>query len=283
MTLAKRKRSCHVLSREYKTLFPLCFPILGIAHVIFGLLKISFPNGEQPLIGRDVSVSLMMLIGIISALTGFTLYLHVIIKFLRGYTKLMGSTERVTKRLNSFGFYSWFIPLGGTVSGILPLIAIAYPSHSDEICRASLIGFSVTFFGTGLLVCNCLSFLIRELNIYVYSIEEHLRTEIQLVVSRLNSAYIAVAGGFFYNGTACLIFGSANFLFHITIYFMIFGFIVICPIGLAFVLTVSHDKANNSIVPTTSSSHSIEKNLFQSASNSSRNNLNNSLSNDLFN
>jgi hypothetical protein len=58
--LSVRKKSYYVITQEFKTIFPLFFLIMGIACCLYGVLKVSYPDGEQPLVGRDVSISLMV-------------------------------------------------------------------------------------------------------------------------------------------------------------------------------------------------------------------------------
>lgn len=254
ISIAIQKKSCYVISREYKTIFPFCFLIMGIASVIYGILKVSYPDGRQPLIGRDVSISMMVLIATTSGFLGMVLYLHVIIKFLKGYSRVMphSTWKRVSNRLNLLGFYSWFITPTVLIVDLLPLISIAYPSHSKELGMAHLIGFSISTLFYDVIFCSCLSFLIKELKLYIDSIEAHLSKDIKVVVRRLNKAYVIVGGAALQIGILSLIFGCSNFLFHLTTYFLLISYTFVSPALYFFVITVariSHSDDNNQIVP----------------------------------
>jgi hypothetical protein len=161
------------LTRQYKTLFPFCFLIIAISNVIYGLLKVIYCNEEQPLVGRDVSISLMAFTITGFGFTGLVIYLHAIIEFLKGYSRIMipASRERILKRLSTLGRISWLIPPAVFSFGILPLIAtgISSPSQSERLGKAHLIGFSLSYLTFTIICCNCLSLLIKELIIHTNS------------------------------------------------------------------------------------------------------------------
>lgn len=249
-----RKKSCRVISRAYKSLFPFCFLITGLACSIYGILKLSHSDGQQPLVGRDVSISLIVPIFLISGYAGIVVYLQVIIISLKCYSETMPSEinrERVSQRLDLLGFYSWFIIPTATIFGILPLISIGYPSQSEKLCMACLIGSSIINFVVGAIFCKCLSFLIKELNVYIESIEDYLSKDLKVVVRRLNTAYIAVGSGCVWVGTFSLIFGVSNFLFHLTTYYMLFLYTSVPPMALILVITVTRvsQSDNKQIIP----------------------------------
>jgi hypothetical protein len=133
--IAMRKRSCYVITREYKTLFPLSFLIMGITQSIYGVLKVSYVDGQQPLIGRDISISLLVCIFTFFCFTGSVIYLHLIVEFLQRYPLMMTSIEqeRISQRFYLIRFYSSFIPPAVLIISIMPLIGTAYPSRSKEL------------------------------------------------------------------------------------------------------------------------------------------------------
>jgi hypothetical protein len=53
---------CCVISWDHRKSFPLCFLILGIAAGTYGILKVSYTDSQQPLVGRDISISLICFI-----------------------------------------------------------------------------------------------------------------------------------------------------------------------------------------------------------------------------
>jgi hypothetical protein len=241
ISLAVRKKSCYVISREYKTLFPLCHLIMGCASSIYGALKVSSPNGKQLLVGRDVSISLVSALFLTFGWFGMVVYLHLIIQFLESYSLVMvsESKERILQRFHKLDTYSWFLVPFALVFSILPVIAVAYPSQSRQLCIACFIGLSMVAFIFGLIFSSCLSFLIKELNVYINSIEEYLSVGIKLVVKRLNAAYFVVVGSCLVLGILLLIFGSSNYLFHLSTYFMLIACICVSPFTLVLVITIS--------------------------------------------
>jgi hypothetical protein len=169
---------------------------MGVASSIYGILKVSYPNGQQPLIGRDISITLMAFFQTSFGFFGLVMYLHVIIQFLKGYSRMMASVsrEKVLQRLEILGFYSWFIAPCVVIFSLLPLIGTAYPLHSTRLSMVSLIGNSISCFVYGLICCNCLSIFIKELDVYIHSVEVKKSEDFKVIVNRLKAAYIAVAG-----------------------------------------------------------------------------------------
>jgi hypothetical protein len=258
MSLATRKKSCYVITREYKTIFPLCFLIMGTGSLIFGILKLSYPDGQQPLIGRDLSVSLMALIVTAFCFIGLILYLHVIIQFLQGYKKMMDSAsrERVSRRLNFLKFCSWFIIPCILMVSLMPLIAIAYPSQTKQLGMAYLIGFGIMAFAYGLITCSCLGLLIRELKVHISNMDNKRAKDVKLVVWRLKAAYVVVGGEAVVYGIFCICFASSKLLFHLTTYFILFAYTCMSPLTFVFVMTVariSTGSDDSKILPTSTS------------------------------
>lgn len=239
--LAKRLKTVCVLTRQHNRLFPFCFLIMGIASVIYGILKVIYPNEEQPLVGRDISISLMVFIITGSLFSGVVLYLHVIIEFLNGYLCMMTNEVRVrvSKRLNLLGRISWFIPPAVFFCGILPLIATGIPSESEKLGRAHLIGFSVSSLCYTMILCNCLSLLIQELRVYINSAPDYYSSDVKLVALRLNTAYYWIAGLGSVFGLLLLLFGCSSFLFNLTTYFLLIAYTCVSPGSYALVMTVA--------------------------------------------
>jgi hypothetical protein len=253
ISLARRKKSWYVITHESKTLFPLSWFIMGIFLTIYGILKVTYPNGEQPLVGRDQSISFMVLILTGFIFIGLVLYLHVIIQFLQSYSNMM-TTERaeiLLKRLDLLGVYSWFIIPVAFMVGSLPLIAIAYPNKSKELCMAYLLGLGSTAVVFDLMCCSCLSVLIKDLKVYIESIEPHLSNEIKLVVRRLNFAWISLFLTGVVFGILNISFVTSNLLFHSSTYYLLFSWICLPPSLYIIIITVSRVSLsdNDKIVP----------------------------------
>jgi hypothetical protein len=57
---------------------------------------------------------------------------------------------------------------------------------------AYLLGLGSTAVVFDIMCCSCLSVLMKDLNIYIDSIEPHLSNDIKLVVRRLNLAWFSL-------------------------------------------------------------------------------------------
>lgn len=162
------------------------------------------------------------------------------------------SSERVSQRFGQLTVYSWYIVPASVISSILLLIAVAYPSQSKELGIAHLIGIAITAFVFGLIFCNCLSFLIKELNVYIDNVDAILSKGIKSVVYRLKVAYIMVSGACCMGGIVSMIFASSNFLFHLGTYLHLVVFTIAPPVSYMTVITVAgvSQSDNKQIVPT---------------------------------
>jgi magnesium-transporting ATPase (P-type) len=113
----------------------------------------------------------------------------------------------------------------------------------------------------GLISINCLSILLKELKIYVSSLQGKASGDIQLVINRLNAAYIITLSssqGFF---ILLIIFASYNYLFHLVTYLLILMYATVPAQTYILVVTVtkvSHsDSTSKQTVPTNSSNHVV--------------------------
>jgi magnesium-transporting ATPase (P-type) len=113
----------------------------------------------------------------------------------------------------------------------------------------------------GLISINCLSILLKELKIYVSSLQGKASGDIQLVINRLNAAYIIILSssqGFF---ILLIIFASYNYLFHLVTYLLILMYATVPAQTYILVVTVtkvSHsDSTSKQTVPTNSSNHVV--------------------------
>lgn len=253
ISMAMRKKTSIVITREYKTIFPFCFLIMGIAYSIFGILKVAYLDGQQPLIGRDFSISFVGFICDVFCFAGLVTYLQVIIQFLEGYSRMMTpeSRERVHQRFLSLGFYSWFTLLGVVIASLMPLISVAIPSHAKQLCMTQLILVAFAAITYGLIFCGCLSFLLKELHMYTNRTDKQLQSKaesshMKLIVFRLKAAYYLIGGATIQFGIVYLIFGCSNFLFHLTTYAILIMYTLAAPTTFVLVITVSGVSQNES-------------------------------------
>jgi hypothetical protein len=241
----KRKK----LSWEFKNVFPFCFLLLGISNALFGVLKLSYPDGQQPLVGRDVSVTTTVLISLFLCFLGANLYLQVIFQFLHGYSRMMSieSRKKVSQRFIRLSHISWFVLPVSLISCIVLFISIAYPSQSKNLVMTHFILCSITLFIFGAIFCNCLYFLLQELKL---NMTGNSPDDVKRVYFRLTVTYYAFFGLSISAGILYMIFGCDNFLFHLGTYFHLVLFTFVPPLLYALVLTVAVVSHNKQVVPT---------------------------------
>jgi hypothetical protein len=224
---------------------------LGISNAIFGVLKLSYPDGQQPLVGRDVSVTTTVLISLSLCFLGTNLYLQVIIQFLQGYSRMMSreSREKVSQRFIRLSHISWFVLPASLIFCIVLFISIAYPSQSKILVMTHFILCSITLFSFGILLCNSLYFLLQELKL---NMTGNSPDDIKRVYFRLTVTYYAFFGLSLSAGSLYMIFGCNNFLFHLGTYFHLVLFTFVPPLLYTLVLTVAGVSHNKQVVPISS-------------------------------
>jgi hypothetical protein len=214
---------------------------MGVFIVIFGLCKVVQPDGQQPLVGQDLSISLVFFIILNAFFIGIAMYIQVIVKFLRSYSIMMTreSGDKLINRLNYISFVSSYLLLAVLITSIIPLISIPYPSQSIEIVTAFLCTLAVEGGLVGLICLNFLTFLIKELNIYIESVEANLSKDIRTVVYRLNIAYMIGCWTTFLYVSILLISVSSSLVLHASSYLLLFIYIATTPWTFYLVVTVS--------------------------------------------
>lgn len=243
-------KSFFVITREYKTIFPFYFLIMGINTGNYGILKVAYPDGQQPLIGRDWSASISAAFCEASYFFGFYFYLYVILAFLEGYSRMMTSERRMkmAERFRLLVFTAWFVPPVGVLMSILLLISIRYPAQSRELGATRLVIDGLTFMLSALILCNALIFLINELNGVKKS------KDLSIIITRLYMAYYGIGGACLGFGALHVAFACSPFLFQMSTYIILITYTCVPPVMLALVLTVSGISKNDSrqVVPTAS-------------------------------
>jgi hypothetical protein len=249
--LGLRKKSCYVISREYKTIFPFWFLIAAIATTTHGILKVAYPDGKQPLIGRDLSASLVVAFTESCCFIGVYCYLRVILVFLEGYSRMMTSESRLrmSQRFHLLIITAWFIPPIVIIYSLLQLISISYPLQSKELLATRLVVNGLITVLSGLILCNALSFLIKELKGVPSS------TDLKIIITRLQMALYGLGGACFPFGALNIAFGSSTFLFKLSTYLVLVSYICVPTVMVALVMTVSGVSRHKSkkVIPTVSS------------------------------
>lgn len=196
ISLAKRNLTC-LSWKKPSTLFPLNFLLLGISSLIHGCLKLAYPSGQQPLIGRDLSITLISFSFSFNAFCGITIYTNLVLHFLTVHSEMIISEKsciRVKKRFSVLRFYSWFLIPFSFVICIMPLIGLSYPHRARAFGITYLIGLAVICFIVGIIVIICLNVLLKELRVHIQSMNGQASEELKTVVSRLSKVKFLVSG-----------------------------------------------------------------------------------------
>jgi hypothetical protein len=137
------------------------------------------------------------------------------------------------QRFHLLGSTAWFIPPASVSICMLQLISIAYPLHSKELGITHLCGVGILIMLSGVILCNGLSFLIKELKSVPPS------KDLIQIIRRLNMAYYALGMACSIFGILYIIFAGSDYLFRLNTYFLLFTYTLVPPTMLALVLTVT--------------------------------------------
>lgn len=236
-----RKKRLFFLSTDPRSLFPLLFLLHGIGDFVFAVLKIAY--NVQPIVGRDVSVTLLATCLPIFCFIGLVLYYDVILSFLRGYSRMMRaqSRQKVNKLFAKLKAFATWIPLIGLLPCIMPLIGLKYPEYTNIFGMLYLLGNGFLALLYGLLFNLALGFLLLELDVHLKHLESTGgdSNDIRFVSNRLHLAYRTGTIGFIIIGFSYIIFGSWQVLLQMSSYLFLCVQIVVHPTFTVLILTVS--------------------------------------------
>ena len=237
-----RKKKLFFLSKDPRSLFPLLFLLHGIGDFIFAVLKVSYD--VPPIVGKDISITIIAVFLPLFCYIGLALYYAVIIGFLRGYSRMMRAESRlkVDKMFVRLSKYAQLIPPISFLPCIMPVIGLIRPEYTNIFGSLYLLGNGILALFYGLLFNFALGFLLQELSLHL----EHLKTsgggesnDIQLVYDRLYLAYRIGSVGFLVIGFSYIIFGSWQVLLQMSSYLFLIIQIVVHPTFTILILTVS--------------------------------------------
>ena len=235
------KKKLFFLSTDPKSVFPLFFLLHGIGDFIFSVLKIASP--VRPVVGRDVSITLMAVFLPVLCFCGLVLYYSVIINFLKGYSRIMRkeSRDKVDQKFAILLKRSYWLPPLSMLPCLLPLIGLGLPEYTTQFGMTYLIANGVLALLYGALFNFALGFLLQELDINLKERESDIGSDdLRLVYSRLKAAYFAGSGSFVMIGFSYLIFGSFQVLLRKSSYLILIIQITTHPVFTVLILTVSH-------------------------------------------
>ena len=248
-----KKKKLFFMSKDPRSLFPLLFLLHGIGDFLFAVLKVSYD--VRPIVGKDLSVTIIAVFLPLFCYIGLVLYYAVIISFLRGYSRMMRTESRLKVDIMfvRLSKYAQWIPPIAFLPCIMPAIGLIRPEYTDIFGTLYLLGNGILALFYGLLFNFALGFLLQELYLHL----DHLKSsgggdsnDIQLVYDRLYLAYRIGSVGFVVIGFSYIIFGSWQVLLQMSSYLFLIIQIVVHPTFTILILTVSQiSRSQSKVVP----------------------------------
>ena len=204
-----RSLTMNFRTADAKCFFPIFFLLHGVGDFLFAVLKVS--DRHHPIVGRDLSVTLVATFLPIFCYCGLILYYQVVMKFLKGYSCMMSqeSREKVDKRFAYLQSKTFLIPPLSIIPCVIPLFSIPYPQYVTEFGKVYLIGNGILAASYGLLFYFAVGFLLKELSVY-FKTSSMVADEILAVYRRLKLAHRAGTLLFLTLGISYIVFGSST-------------------------------------------------------------------------
>ena len=242
--ISVRLKSMPCRSMEAKSWCPFAFAVVGVVDFLLAAFKLSF--AEPEIIGRDINSSILQSLFIFFCFISLTLYYRVVLKFLRGYSRMMSSDDRSNLRYN----YDVLQKFSGLI--ILFSIPVSSASILAHISPSYIISWTVLgVAGTGLLVfiyslflTTAIGFLISELAPYIKSTTPSYVGDLRVVCTRMRITYYLGGGMILFGSAAMVIFGSWEFLRDKVSYIIIFSRILGMPLFMILTMTLSRIAPN---------------------------------------
>ena len=199
----------NIRTADARCFFPLFFLLHGVGDFLFSVMKITDRN--RPLVGRDLSVTILAAFLPIFCYCGLVLYYHVVMKFLKGYSCMMSqeSRDKVDRRFAYLQSKSIIIPPVSIIPSVMPLFSIPFPQYTTDFGKIYLIGNGGLAASYGLLFYFAVGFLLKELSVY-FKTSSMVANDILVVYRRLKLAHRAGTLLFITLGISYIIFGSST-------------------------------------------------------------------------
>ena len=232
------KASKAICSTDSKSLFPIFFLLHGIGDFLFAILKVS--DQHHPVVGRDLSVTLVAAFLPIFCYCGLVLYYHVIMKFLKGYSCMMSpeSRDKVDRKFESLLSKTFLIPPLSIIPCVMPLFSIPFPQYVTEFGKVYLLGNGFLVICLGAFFYLALGFLLKELSSYLNT-SSMVADDILIVYKRLRLAHRVGTSAFAIVGISYTLFGLREYFTRKSSYLMLIIQISTHPTFTVLILTVS--------------------------------------------
>ena len=237
----ERSHTCCGPFTQAKQILPYFFLLHGLGDVCFCLLKVcTVGYTDIPLVGKDISITLVSLICPTSIFAGLTLYYVVVINFLKGYACMMtpASRDKVYSRYLHLLMASYSIPVLVFFVSVAPFVGLKDYSLRKVTAQTYLIGLGLISAFYGVLYALAIRFLLQEITIHIANSSIN-SDDITQVLNRLRAAYYAGSMLFLAVFVSYLICGSWNFILRKSSYVFLVIQIASHPFVTTLILTVS--------------------------------------------
>ena len=242
--ISVRLRTMACRSLEPKSLCPFAFAVFGVFDFLCAISKLAY--AEPALIGRDTGISILQSFFILSCFISLTLYYRVVLKFLKGYSRMMSSDDRNNLRhyYDALQKYSWLIVLFSIPVSSASTLALIYPSRIISLTILGLVGTGVLVFIYGIFLTSAIGILLSELTPYIKSASPSHIGDLKVVCMRMRITYYVGGGMILFGSSAMIIFGSWDFLQNKVSYIIIFTRILGMPLFMILTMTLSRIAPN---------------------------------------
>ena len=242
--ISVRIRTITCRSMEPKSLCPFAFAAFGVVDFLCAISKLAY--AEPALVGRDIGISILQSMFVFSCFISLTLYYRVVLKFLKGYARMMSSDDRNNLRhyYSVLQKYSWLIVLFSIPVSSAPTLTLFYPSHILSLTILGVAGTGVLVFIYGLFFTTAIGILLSELAPYVNTASSPHLGDLRVVCMRMRITYYLGGGIILFGSSAMAVFGSWDFLLNKVSYIIIFVRIIGMILFMILTMTLSRIAPN---------------------------------------
>lgn len=260
-----RLRTITCRSMEPKSFCPFAFAAVGVADFLLAISKLAY--GKPEIVGRDVGNSVLQSLFTFFCFISLTLYYRVVLKFLKGYSRMMSTNDRNNLRhhYDVLQKYSWLIVLFSIPVSAAPLLAYCYQSHMVSVTILGVAGTGLLVLIYGVFLITATGLLLAELTPYIKSTSSAFVGDLSVVCMRMRITFYLGGGIIIFGASAMVIFGSWDFLRNKVTYILIVSRIIGMPLFMILTMTLSRIAPSSSKVGTSSrlesaaSSHNLSQ------------------------
>jgi hypothetical protein len=246
--ISVRLRTITCRSMETKSVCTFAFAAIGVVDFLLAISKLAY--GKPEIIGRDIGHSVLQLLFTFFCFVSLTLYYRVVLKFLRGYSRMMSTNDRnnLRHRYDVLQKYSWLIVLFSLPVSGAPILAYCYQSHIVILTIVGVAGTGLLVFIYGVFLITAVGLLLAELTPYTKSDSSAFVGDLSVVCMRMRITFYLGGGIIIFGASAMVIFGSWDFLRNKVSYILIISRIIGMSLFMILTMTLSRIASSSSKV-----------------------------------